>query len=112
MISFTRHPSLVLSSKLGGHCTLELTTGGWRGDLFPPGTHSDATPTPTPTPSTEITVVFGNPPSMNNNLGCANMYRVELMDGNNAIMKENVQATPMQGEVSFVRKLNPGRTYA
>ena len=28
-----------------------------------------------------MTVVFGNPPAKNNNLGCAPLYRIELIDG-------------------------------
>jgi hypothetical protein len=39
------------------------------------------------------------------------MYRIELMEDNKSIVKENIQAQPMQAEVTFTRKLHPGKTY-
>jgi hypothetical protein len=82
-----------------------------RPDPRGPG-HPAAHPAPARrAPPPEVTVTFQQATANNNQLGCATMYRVELMENNNAIVKENIKAdNPMQ-DMSFARKLNPGKTY-
>ncbi|GBF92530.1 hypothetical protein Rsub_05144 [Raphidocelis subcapitata] len=61
----------------------------------------------------EVTVQFDVPQAKDSSLGCATMYRIELMeDSNNWVSKENVKADgPGSAQVTFARKFNPGKTY-
>ena len=56
---------------------------------------------------------FDLPQAKDAGLGCATMYRVEvLQDNNNWVSKEYVKPDgPGAAQVTFARKFNPGKTY-
>ncbi|GBF92531.1 hypothetical protein Rsub_05145 [Raphidocelis subcapitata] len=61
----------------------------------------------------EVTVQFDVPQAKDSSLGCATMYKVELLEANNNwVSKEFVKPDgPAAAQVNFARRLSPGKTY-